>query len=212
MDKMTREEKLVRLFEMQEHPERFTDDELQAMLDDEDIREDIILMRKMRNTFISEKRKVKSEKFDTPKRHAVFFTLHSSLSKIAAIFIGCILLAGIAYAAIRIVQERTPMPIAEMQTVNVADDNITKTDNVEATNTVAQSDSTITIDNEELATVLNAMSEHYNIKVEFESEQAKHIRLFLVWDKTLPVTEIVAMLNKYERINIELADNTLTVK
>lgn len=212
MDKMTREEKLTRFFEMQEHPERFTDDELQAMLDDEEIREDIILMRKVRNTFVNVERKAKKEQLYSKQRGYSFFTLHSSFSRIAAVFVGCILLAGITYAAIRIVQERTPMPIAETQTAETIGGNTAKTASVEATDTVAQRDNTVTFDNEELVAVLTTMSEHYNTKVAFENEQAKHIRLFLVWDKRLPITEVVEMLNKYDRINIEFVDNVLTVK
>lgn len=127
-------------------------------------------------------------------------------------FVGCILLAGIAYAAVRFVKEREPMPIAE----NVATDNVEKkaenTAIVEPADTIAKPNAAVTFDNEELATILGAMSEYYQVKVVFESEQAKHIRLFLVWDKTQPVTEIVEMLNKYERFDITLADNTLTVK
>lgn len=214
MNEMTREEKLMRFFEAQEHPEQFTDDELQDMLDDKDIHEDILLMRKIANTFANDETKAKTEAPHTTTKNTTPIILRFSLVKMAAVFVGCVLLAGVAYAAVHFVMEREVAPPIKTQTMGTAgaEGNPANVTIAEPVNTIADRDSTVTFDNEELSEVLTAMSAYYNIKVAFENEEAKHVRLFLVWDKAQPLTEIIQMLNNYERFNIELADNTLTVK
>lgn len=206
---MNREEKLMQLLEMQEHPERFTDNELQAMLDDEDIREDIRTMRMVRNAFLNGQPTTKNMRLTPQKARR---TPRISLLKMAAMFVGCVLLVGIAFAAVRLVTERKPTPAPIVQAPKVIDRSTEKATTEVKTDSIAHQDSEVTFDNEELATVLNTMAEYYKVKVNFENEAAKHIKLYLVWNQTKPIAEIVEMLNKYDRINISYADDTLTIK
>lgn len=209
MNRKNSNEKLLKLLEMQEHPERFTDDELQAMLDDEDIREDIKTMRSVRNAFLQQELTAKRMRLTQrqPRRFP-----HFSLLKMATMFVGCVLLIGIAFAAVRLVTNRKPTPTHVTQAPKPIEHNAEKATTAEATDTIARQDSSITFDNEELTTVLTTMAQYYKVKVNFENEASKHIKLFLVWDKKMTVAEIVEMLNQYDRINIAYAANTLTVK
>lgn len=209
MNRKNREEKLMQLLEMQEHPERFTDDELQAMLDDEDIREDIRTMRMVRNAFLNGQQTTKNMRLTPQKARR---TPRILLLKMAAMFVGCVLLVGIAFAAVRLVTERKPTPAPIVQAPKAIDRSTEKATTEVKTDSIARQDSEVTFDNEELATVLNTMAEYYKVKVNFENEAAKHIKLYLVWNQTKPIAEIVEMLNKYDRINISYADDTLTIK
>lgn len=209
MNGKNREEKLLQLLEMQAHPERFTDDELQAMLDDEDIREDIKTMRNVRNAFLQEKQTARHGRLTQRKdRRSTRF----SLLKMAAMFIGCVLLVGIAFAAVRLVTDRKPTPTHVVQAPKPLERKAEKPITTEPSDTIARQDGSITFDNEELQTVLTTMAEYYKVKVNFENEASKHIKLFLVWDKQMTVAEMVEMLNQYDRINIAYAANTLTIK
>ena len=98
------------LLQMMEQPHRYTADEWQEILADDECRELYTLMSKTQSAidgarayeevtdetidaewqrFISEKQEVKSEKY--------------SFLKIAAMFVGVLMLSGIAYAAIHVV-------------------------------------------------------------------------------------------------------------
>ena len=93
---MTQEEKLTRLLEMQEHPERYTEEEIRQLMADEEYRQ------------LYEQMVWATDAMFEAKHYDVecntLNTQHSKLFKIAAIFIGVLLFSGITYAAIHFVR------------------------------------------------------------------------------------------------------------
>ena len=126
----TTDENILRLLEMLDNPDAYTEQEIHDIINsDEDTRETYRLMveakqssRHRRNDepvdvetawqrFISsEKSKVTREELasaqPTEQPHSSFFTLHSSFQKMAASFIGVLLVSGIAFAAIHLVRRQ----------------------------------------------------------------------------------------------------------
>ena len=70
----------------------------------------------------------------------------------------------------------------------------------------------VVFENAELQTMLNEMATYYNYKVTFRTEAAKHIRLYFTWDKASKIEDVVATFNKFERIHINIENQTLVVE
>ena len=117
--------KTDRLLQMMEQPQRYTADQWQEILADEECRELYVLMSKTRSALDAARADevVTDEMIDDEwqrlaQPNSSLFTLHSSLSKIAAIFVGILMLSGIAYAAFHMVshketpkEQRTKAPL-----------------------------------------------------------------------------------------------------
>lgn len=69
----------------------------------------------------------------------------------------------------------------------------------------------IVFENATLETILTATGEYYGVSVRYANNEAKTLRLYFRLDASLPLAEIIGQLNTFDRINITLKDNTLTV-
>ena len=107
-----------------------------------------------------------------------FLTFFNSTKKIAAIFIGVLILSGITYAAIHMISGN-PQSVQEEQTVAV--------EKVQPSTINAQlsepADSTVlrpmVFENAELGTILREVASYYQCEVVYKKEKTKRVRLFL---------------------------------
>ena len=145
--------------------------------------------------FEREQGKVKSEKV--------------SFLKIAAMFIGVLMLSGIAYAAIHVISSHKQQDQALQEVVII--DAISPLNNPQ----VAQ-DSTImkpiVYEDAELATILSELATFYQVEPVFMKEETKHLRLYFTWYKKQTIDDIVDTFNKFERIHITRKDKKLIVE
>ena len=192
---MTREEKLRMLL----HPEKHTDEELDRMLDEE----------KVSTPDANEE----WQRFQTMQYNSVPSKdngLTKRLIRLAAMFVGVLMLSGIAYAAVR---WWTSAPSEEK-----ADDGATVTEVVaQPTETIeATPDSTqlkpVVFQNKELATMLGEMAAFYQCETVYKNEKVKHVRLYFTWDKTKPIDDVVETLNKFEQLTITRENQQLIVE
>ena len=139
-----------------------------------------------------------------------FYTLHSKLIKIAAMFIGVLMLSGIAYAAVHIIrsqetggrsQETTAVANSQLSTVN---------------SQLAEQDSVlhkpVVFEDAELNTILREVATFYQCETVYKNEKVKHVRLYFTWDKTKPIDEVVETFNKFERFHITRENKKLIVE
>lgn len=215
---MNKDEKLRRLLEMQEHPERYTDEEISQMMADEDCRLWYEQMLKGADAVFAEKETTKAEGLATPPirqpRHKL-----SALRKIAAIFAGVILLSGVTYAAIRLVQSYT-----QAQTTETAEQPTERTATVkETTDSIAQkttdeqpTDSIdlrpVVFEESELGTILQEIAAFHKCEVVYKNESAKHVRLYFTWDKKATIDDVVETFNMFERFHITRENQQLIVE
>lgn len=179
---------IEKLLRMMERPQDFTDEELQQLMDDPDIQAYYELMVQTEEGFAQ--RKTKREK-------------GLRLWKIAAMFIGIILLSGITYAAVHIIRGQEP---EERKQENVV---VTKVQPAVANRQQSDSDSIRTFVNTELEQILSELADYYHVDVDFRNEQARHIRLYTKWDPTAPLSQMIDRLNNFERINIRQTEKHL---
>ena len=175
------------------HPEDYTDEQLDQMLDETDIK--VPDANEAWEKFRSEKREVKSER--------------PMLLKIAAMFVGILMLSGIAYATVHIIGNHEA-GVAEQEAVVS-----TNTQHL-SPNTQTPADSTaikpVVYEDAELASILNEIATFHQFEVVYKSEASKHIRLYFTWDQKATIDDIIGTFNKFERIHITRDNKKLIVE
>ena len=138
------------------------------------------------------------------------FTLHSSLTKIAAIFIGLLMLSGIAYATIHLINISKQKP-QEEQTVT-ASNSQPSTVNVQQAESDSKDMKPLVYEDTELATILSDIAAFYQMELVYKKTDSKHIRLYFTWDKKQTIDDLIDTFNKFERIHITREHQKLIVE
>ena len=204
---------IEQLLKMTERPQDYTDEELQKLMSDPEMREYYELMVSAEAGFALRssrkeecgarplvacyRRDARMWKENTPAADFSFY-------RIAAMFIGILMLSGIAFAAYRlVVGGDSESPTQEMRTANPT----------QQTGTLqqAQTDPTgiRTFENAELQQILQELSDYYHVSVEYRNEQSRHIRLYTKWDTAAPLQQIIELLNGFEKVSVRLIDNQI---
>lgn len=184
--------------DMQEHPEKYSSEELEAMMDELDREPDVEAAWTKLNQRHS-------------SRHSSLFTFHSSLSKVAASFIGVILLSGIALAAYHFVQKGEHSPNPSRDGGEKAGALITnRNDSLPSQGDVEEAP--VIFDNVPLDTMLTDMAGYYRISLEFEREESRQLRLHFVWKRSESLDRVVERLNNFEAVNIIREPEKLIVR
>lgn len=216
MTNMNKDEKRLMLFDMQEHPEKYTDEQIERLLADEEVKDFLrdLAMARMAG------KKATPKKVDVDKAWKEFANgSYRNRMKIAASVVGIIFLSGVAFAAVqngwfkfstsdKAVEDKT----ATEQIVNsqqLANDSL-KTMTVEPTDSLDMKP--VVFDNAELGTILTQMADFYHVKVEYVNANTQHVRLFFNWNKTKTLEQNLELLNAFDRIQIEYVEGTLMVK
>ena len=211
----TTSENIRQLLEMLDNPDAYTEQEIQDIINrDEDTRETYRMMaeakRSSRQHQANKPIDVDAawQKFNQkiqPQQHSFGWM------KIAASFIGVLLVSGIAFAAIQIVrytQQHTPKTEEVINTPKSA--NVTPADTL-TTDTIA-TPQPIIYDNIPLEKMLPEIAAHYDAKVTFVNDEARQLRFHFMWHPQKGIEKVVSDLNQFERLNITLNDNQITVK
>ncbi len=216
-------ENIRQLLEMLDHPEAYTEQEIHDIINrDENTRETYRLM-------VEAKRSSRSRHDDTPVDvDAAWQRFHQRLQpkqhgrgwmKIAASFIGVLLVSGIAFAAIHIVRhyvgQDMPTPPQETQMVEphqqiIPDDTV----KVEMTDTIAPKTTMepVVFDNVPLEEMLPEIAAHYDATVTFGNNKARLLRFRFVWNPQQGIDQVVNDLNQFESLTVTLKDNQITVE
>ena len=216
--KKSKEEKRMMFFDMQEHPDRYTDEQMEALLADGEMKaffHDMALARMAQQ-------KANPESVDVDEAWSVFAAKHRQAKgnrmKIAASIVGVVFLSGVALAAIHsgvfrsssseeAVQVKTEQSASRMNAIR--QDSV-KTMVAEKTDSLDLKP--VVFDNAELGDVVSQLAMFYQVKVEFMNEASRHIRIFFNWDKTKTLQQNIGILNAFDRIQITEEGGTLKVE
>lgn len=230
---MREQDKANLLLDMQEHPENYTDEQLTSMLaDDKELAEMLETAAKTKQAMT--KAEVANETLpmdelweqfaaehadefdatesaadtDAPKAKQVHMPMH----KAAAMIIGIIMTAGVAFAAIQIVKHISqPAPESTQTEAPAPKPQEQQKVKTEPTDSVVAAKPVI-FDNVELDKMLTTMAKHYGAEVEFDNDDARAFRLYFTWKPNETLEHEIERLNQFESINIELNDHKITVK
>lgn len=242
------------LLELQEHPEQLTDEQLQQILADGEMRQLVKQLGFAKRAFKHDA--LKNDTPDVEGEWEKFAASHSeeltnaaraegklactmpckeeedesqleildegeykprlraylAPRKIAASFIGVLLVSGIAFATIQVVRNistsKPQQPTTE-QTADIDPVTFLPADTVQA--------DTISVEpyifnNVPLDSMLTAIATAHGVGVEFENEAARHLRFHFVWKREDSLSRVVEKLNTFEAVNIGMEDKTLVVK
>ena len=222
----SKEEKRQMFFDMQEHPDRYTDEQVKRLLADENMKDffhDMAMVRMAmkkgnpKKVNIDEAWKEFADRQGLKANNASGKT-SSNRWKIAASIIGVIFLSGITLAAIHSGTFRSSSSdeTSQAKTEQVSStSDLNKTDSIKVSAT-EKADSLdlkpVVFDNAELGNVVSQLAAFYHVKVEFDNAESQHIRIFFNWDKTKTLKQNLAILNAFERIQITEVDGILKVE
>ncbi|MBR4363902.1 MAG: DUF4974 domain-containing protein [Prevotella sp.] len=134
-----------------------------------------------------------------------------STKKMAALFIGVLILSGITYAAIHMISSN---PQSEQVDQTVAVDKaqpstINTQQSASADSTIIQP---VVFENAELGMILQEIASFYQCEVVYKKEKTKRVRLFFTWDKKQSLDQVVETFNKFERFHIAKENQKLIVE
>ena len=176
------------LLRITERPQDYTDEELQQLMSDPDMRAYYELMVKAEEGFIQ-----RNTKRDKARR----------LWKIAAMFVGIILLSGLTFAAVHIMRsEKTEVRSQETEAVATSQPSTLNSQ-------LPESDTIRTFENAELQQILGELADHYHLEVDYRNEQSRHIRLYTKWNTSAPLSQMVERLNSFEKVSIRQTQNQI---
>ena len=204
---------IEQLLKMTERPQDYTDEELQKLMSDPEMREYYELMVSAEAGFALRKEKNHGDRSrdsagqnhgPVPMILPMILSLGNRFMRIAAMFVGVLMLSGIAFAAYRLVVGiDDKSPIQEVRTAN-------PTQQAGALQQAQTNPASIrTFENAELQQILKELSDYYHVSVEYRNEQSRHIRLYTKWDTTAPLQQIIELLNGFEKVSVRLIDNQI---
>ena len=210
---MEKDEKIQLLLDMQEHPEQFSEQALQTMLDDPEMRELMEATAQLKQAMMSDENDVNdvdAEWRRFAQTHLTEQKPERSWLKIAATFIGILMMSGIAFAAIHIIRNFSNAGIEPQKTIQettIANSHQLPADTIK-TDTIPSK--VVRYDEATLEKILTDMADYYGLSLIWKSEEAKTLRLFYIWNKQQSAVEAIRSMNSFERICLELSDSILT--
>ena len=188
----TPDKKKQMFLDIQEHPEKYSEEQIETMMDDLDRLPDVdVAWQEFQQTGQS-----------SPRRWL----------KAAASIIGVLMLSGIAYAAVHIISRNAGVdeetPTHEVQNINspLNDDAIVETF---TTDSIPQ---TRIFENTPLDEMVSEIAHYYNKVADIQSEEAHELRLYYKWDPKDALENVVDDLNHFDRVNLAIEDDKLIVK
>jgi len=214
-------DKFEKILDIIDHQEKYSDEEIREILQDEECRKLYQTMVEVDSAFESPSPIINVdeewEKFS--QKHQLQEVSHpiTSWHKLAASIAGFVLISGIAFAAIHTYIKRSQEPI---QVTADTHPEVIKSD---STKQVAAKDSLThpkpekpaihkTFENVAFEQMISEIASYYDLQVKFENNEDKTLRLYYEWNSHSSIENIVKELNQFENVNIELQQNELIVK
>ncbi len=204
---------MKRLLDAQDHPETFTEEELQAMLKEDDLRESAELMARLKQAYIgketedidvdAEWQRFASQK---PKRRSWGWM------QIAAAFIGLLMLSGIAYAAIHIVSSSRSQQAEVQAGRNQWDRSLDSDGKAVDQGPVPLIPEPKTFENIPLKDIATELASFYHIATEVRNAETAALRLYYPWNPQMPLRQVVEELNRFEKVHLTLTNDTLIIE
>lgn len=232
-------DKFEKILDIIDHQEKYSDEEIREILQDEECRKLYQTMVEVDSALenpspiinideewekFSQKHQLQEESHPIVQEGATQNAAQKAAShpitswrKLAASIAGFVLISGIAFAAIHTYIKRSQEPT---QITADAHPETMKSDSVKL---VAVKDSLPqpkpekpaihkTFENVAFEKMISEIASYYDLQVKFENNEDKTLRLYYEWDSHSSIENIVKELNQFENVNIELQQNELIVK
>ena len=180
-----------RALDMQEHPEKYSDEQIETMMDELDRLPDV----------------------DAAWQKFRFAEQSSSRRwlKAAASIIGVLMMSGIAYAAVHFISHNAGVD-EKTTTQEVQNLNSPQNDSVVETFTADSIPQTHIFENTPLDEMVCEIAHYYNKVADIQSEEAHELRLYYKWEPKDALESVVDDLNHFNRVSLAIEGDKLIVK
>ncbi len=186
---METNDKLMTLLRLMDEPEAMTEAQLQELLSDEEVRKAYDVMADCKKLYQKPQQEPLSVKW---------LQLGQRL-RIAAVFLGAVMLCGLAWAIIpHIISPHTDSP----QSAQVTTPLLQKSGD----------GSSVRFDDVRLDSILTVVSAHYGKAVSFRNEEAKGMKFIMTWDPDRPLSDFIDGLNLFDGLSLTLQRDTIFVE
>ena len=224
-------DKFEKILDIIDHQEKYSDEEIREILQDEECRKLYQTMVEMDSALespspiinideewekFSQEHQLREEATQNTAQEAASHPI-TSWRKLAASIAGFVLISGIAFAAIHTYIKRS------QETTQVTADTHPEVIKSDSAKQVAAKDSLThpkpekpvihkTFENVAFEQMISEIASYYDLQVKFENNEDKTLRLYYEWNSHSSIENIVKELNQFENVNIELQQNELIVK
>ena len=150
---------------------------------------------------------------DTAEANSSLFTLHFSLQKMAASFIGVLLVSGMAFATIhivRMVNNQKAETVQVEQPVSYKPSTALPADTVKTDTTATMQP--VVFDNVPLEKMLTEIAAYYHAEVSFLNVDARQLRFHFVWKCEDGLGHAIEKLNRFESLSVRLDEDKIIVE
>ncbi|MGM9778684.1 MAG: FecR domain-containing protein [Prevotella sp.] len=193
-------DKIERIIDMTEHPERYTEDELRQLLIDDDEGNRIYKTISELNVAFN---------MDSGMRLSQKTKKYHFINKVAAAIIAICLISGIAYAAVALTQRPSTSANVEATAPSSPSSPATQVSDVPVSNT--QTPIVKTYEDTPLSTIVADIARVFSKQQAYRSDKAQSLRLYFRLDTRRGLEKNIEELNTFENINIEIKGDTLVV-
>ena len=199
------------LLQMMDQPQHYTAEEWQEILADEDCRELYTLMSMTQGAIDAARaeQEVTDDMIDAEWQRLSSEQSNFQFRKFAAMFVGILMLSGIAFAAI---QSLTPSPSPKDEGSSYTQTQDTVVKHSASPSAGKRSGEARIYDNVPLGEIFEELSAYYHVKVVYQNDDAPRLRLFYQWKPEYTLEKVVEMLNNFEWIQIETENDTLFIR
>ena len=193
-------DKIERIIDMTEHPERYTEDELRQLLIDDDEGNRIYKTLSELNVAFN---------MDSGMRLSQKTKKYHFINKAAAAIIAICLISGITYAAVVLIQRPSVPAKIEATAPSISPSPATPVSDVPASST--QGPVVKTYEDTPLSAIVADIARAYSKLQAYRTQKADSLRLYFRLDTRRGLEKNIEELNTFENINIELKGDNLGV-
>ena len=211
---MEQNDKIRLLLDMHEHPENYSDEQLARLLEDEQqatLWQQLVTAKRAMTDIPEPDVDAEWQRFEQEHFAPV---KNRRWLKVAAIFLGVIMLSAFTYAAIHAVRAHQPKVQQPMTEQVEETDNPVETSSpaeVERIDSVSTGQP-VTFDNVALEVIVGDIAARHQMQVEFRNEDARALRFYFVWQPNEDLDAVLERLNLFESVNISKEGNTIVVE
>lgn len=210
--------KIQMLLDMQEHPENYSEEALETMLENPEVRELMEATAQLKQAMTWEE--TGKEPVNTDAEWQYFAKAHLADSaprrgwlKVAATFIGVLFITGMAFATIHIVRNVVEKDTkAPVQKTEISDSHqpVISADTIKSDTIVMATP--VVFDNVTLDSIAKDIAAYHHIGMDLQNDQAKQLRFYFAWKRNDSLQEVVEKLNMFEHVNMAVEDGKLIIR
>lgn len=214
-------DKIDKLLDAIEHPDRYSDSEIREMLQDPEVEEVFDMLDKTKSSLqpiATPDIDAEWKAFESAHRHLnaksrfrIFnFISRNIAASIAIGMVSLVAVAAVVGVSVNYMLKHNEDAVSEG--APASNEMVAVTDTVSEIKEIQTlTQDTIVFDNDSLETIINRIAEYYDCKATFSSETSKSLRLYFRWNQAQPLDEVIESLNNFERIHITAKDKTITI-